>query len=91
MGKPSDCLQKVQLLERGQDSGRSWDGDQAKSIMERAITAHLRRLGRNVLRNDYDLLGVGIDPDIFNLIFKGWTVVEVDSCGVRVEFCNLIR
>jgi hypothetical protein len=54
--------------------------------MERAITAHLRRLGCTVLRNDYDLLGAGVDPDIFNLIFKGWKVVEVDSCGVRVEF-----
>lgn len=83
MGQSSNSLQNMQLREGGQDSRRGWN---AHSKIERSLMLYLKNNCYGSVCSEWELEEVGIDTAIFNLIFKDWKRVEIDSDIVRVVF-----
>lgn len=85
MGKLSDCVQTVQLVEGRQNPERS----KYASAIERAALNYLSEIyiSHDVeIRSGEQLESWGIDCDVFDLIFNGWEKVVVGADGTVVYF-----
>lgn len=85
MGKLSDSVQAMQLDQGRQDSRRS----RYASALTRLVEQYLSEIYISkeiIIEGDGDLARWGVDPAVFNLLYKGWKRIEVRESGVFVYF-----
>ena len=85
MGKSCDGMQTVQFAERRSYASRSRD----RATLARLIEDYLSEIyirEEVVIHDDRGLARWGVDPEVFDLVYRGWKRIVVGETGVLIAF-----